>query len=260
MQSWMALLVAGMLIGPFTGATVASAETLSVPSEIQTVVDAAYADWHGSLGARQECSSGVSIVYDELPGRRGEYRTDSAQVVIDPNDSVAGMAAIVVHELSHHTFLACGAFADPDLTDAFYAAQGIPADRGWFDYSAGWSQTPAEHFAESMAVAIGASGEGAVAVSQEAVTLLTRWLAGAPVAEPEPTYEPQPYSTDGASTTLVALGDDSNESAVAAIPATAEIEVKPVSVATYRNIFKTALQKVLTSVYWMTSWKVITPI
>mgnify|MGYP001817955659 CR=1 FL=1 len=260
MQSWMALLVAGMLIGPITGATVASAESLSVPPEIQSVVDAAYADWQGSLGARQECSSGVSLVYDELPGRRGEYRTDSAQVVIDPTDSVAGMAAIVVHELSHHTFLACGVFADTDLSAAFYAAQGIPADRGWFDYSRGWSETPAEHFAEALAVTIGSSGEGDVVVGEETVTLLARWLAGAPVSEPAPTYEPEPYSASGESTTLVAVGDDSTEAAVAAIPATSQVEVKPVNVASQRNIFRAALQKVLQSVYWLTSWKVITPI
>ncbi len=260
MQSRMALLVAGMLIGPFMGATVASAETPSVPAEIQSVVDAAYADWHGSLGVRQECSSGVSIVFDELPGRRGEYRTDSAEVAIDPNDSLAGMAAIVVHELSHHSFLACGVFADTDLTEAFYAAQGIAVDRDWFDYSAGWSQTPAEHFAEALAVTISGTGEGDLPISQETVTLLSRWLAGAPVVQPAATYEPEPYSAGGVTTALIEVGDGAGETVVAAIAATPEPKTESLSVELGQNVFKLALQKLLRSVYWLNSWRVITPI
>lgn len=195
MQSWMALLVAGMLIGPVTGATFASADTPSVPSEIQSVVDAAHAEWQSGLGARRECSSGASIVFEEIDGRRGEYRTGSAEVVIDPTDDVAGIESIVVHELSHHTFLSCGVFADAEFTTAFYAAQGLPAARGWFDYSGGWSATPAEHFAEAMAVTIAGFGEGGIAVSADARAIVSRWLSGAPAASPEvETYEPVPYA------------------------------------------------------------------
>lgn len=196
MQSWMALLVAGILMGPVTGATVASAETPSVPSATRSVVDAAYAEWQGGLGARRDCSSGVTVVFEEIDGRRGEYRTGSATVVIGPSDDVAGMASIVVHELSYHTFLACGAFADTEFSAAFYAAQGIPAGRDWFDYSGGWAATPAEHFAEAAAVTILGSGEGGIAVTAETRAVMSRWLSGAPVvASTSETYEPVPYAS-----------------------------------------------------------------
>jgi len=156
MQSWMALLVAGMLIGPVVGSPVAYADT----TEAETVVAQAYEQWNSNLGVRKTCSSGVSVIFEELSGRRGEYRTATGEVVIDPTDSADGMAAIVAHELSHHTFLACGVFADREFTEAFYAAQGLPFGRDWFDYSAGWTQTPAEHFAEAMATVIVGDGEG----------------------------------------------------------------------------------------------------
>ncbi len=74
MQSWMGLLLAGTLIGPVLGSSVAYADTPAVSAEIETIVDAAYEQWHSSLGIRQSCSSGVSFVFQQLDGRRGEYR------------------------------------------------------------------------------------------------------------------------------------------------------------------------------------------
>ncbi|MDJ0953275.1 MAG: hypothetical protein QNJ81_06310 [Acidimicrobiia bacterium] len=194
MQSWKALLIAGMLMGPVVGSSSAFASSPSVPASVESTVDAAYAEWYDSLGVRKGCSAGVTIVYEPLSGRRGEYRTRTAEVVIDPNDSQDGLGAIAVHELSHHTFLACGAFADNDFKDAFYAAQGLPEDRDWFDYAAGWSATPAEHFAEAMAITIYGSGEGGISVGEETSTLISRWLAGAPSAPPAGSVDPIPYS------------------------------------------------------------------
>lgn len=194
MQSWKALLLAGMLIGPVVGSPAALADSPSVSADVTAIVDAAYDEWHSSLGVRQQCSSGVSIVYEPIAGRRGEYRTTSAEVVIDPNDSTRGMGAIVVHELAHHTFLACGVFADADFTSAFYAAQDLPEDRDWFDYTVSWAATPAEHFAEAMAVTIYGSGEGGISVGTETSALISRWLAGAPTTPPAPSHDPIPYS------------------------------------------------------------------
>ena len=194
MQSWKALLMAGMLFGPVLGSPAALADSPSVSPEVAAIVDAAYQDWHDSLGVRQQCSSGVSIVYAPIDGRRAEYHTRSAEVVVDPYDSTSGMGAIVVHELGHHTFLACGAFADAEFTAAFYAAQDLPEDRDWFNYAAGWAATPAEHFAEAMAVTIYGSGEGGISVGTETSALISRWLAGAPATPPAPSHDPIPYS------------------------------------------------------------------
>jgi hypothetical protein len=165
-----------------------------VPAEVEAAVASAVQEWQGSLGVRRECSSGASVVYEQIDGRRGEYRTRTGEVVIDPTDSAEGLAAIVIHELSHHTFLACGAFADQEFTRAFYTAQGLPEDRDWFDYAAGWSATPAEHFAEAMAITIHGGGEGGIPVGAETTALVSRWLAGAPSTPPAGSHDPIPYS------------------------------------------------------------------
>jgi hypothetical protein len=272
MQSWMALLVAGMLIGPVSGSAVAFADTPSVPTQTQEAVARAHQAWHDGLGSREACSSGVSMTFETLEGRRGEYRTGDAQVVIDPTDSVNGIESIVVHELSHHTFLACGAFADADLKDAFYASQGIPAGRDWFDYSHGWANTPAEHFAEAMAVTLWGSGEGGLGISQETQSIIARWLAGAPLASPTvDEYEPVPYSPGGvavASTedggrtdsepTSAAGAEPAADPEVVAVPAAAA-DVEPISyeiLGQVFNIIKDHHHKVL----WLHSWRLAGPI
>ena len=251
MQSWMALLVTGMLIGPLTGATVASADTSSVPAETQSVVDTAFAEWQDGLGVRRECSSGVTFVFEELSGRRGEYRTGSAVVVIDPSDDVDGMGSIVVHELSHHTFLSCGVFADVEFAAAFYAAQGIPADRDWFDYSAGWGATPAEHFAEAMAVTISGRGEGGIAVGAETQALVARWLSGAPPAPPEAdTYEPVPYSPN--SIAVASTEDGGRTNSPKTLNPRVEVEATPTGlVAAAAEIVE------YTKVLLLHSWRVV---
>lgn len=195
MRSWMTVLVAGTLLGTMIGSAPASADSPQISPEVQSIVDSAYDEWYGSLGSRQSCSSGVTMVYEVLDGRRGEYRTKTGEVVIDPTDSTSAMGAIVVHELGHHTFLACGVFADEDFTAAFYASQGLPEDRDWFDYAAGWAATPAEHFAEAMAITIYGSGEGGIPVATETTALVSRWLSGAPIAPPAVSHDPVPYSS-----------------------------------------------------------------
>jgi hypothetical protein len=194
MRSWMALFVVGILVGPVVGSPAALAESPPVPDEVRSIVEASYDQWYDSLGVRQTCSSAVTITYEEIAGRRGEYRTRTGQVAIDPTDSTDGLAAIVIHELSHHTFLACGAFADDDFTASFYGSQGLPEDRDWFDYAAGWSATPAEHFAEAMAFTIHGSGEGGIPVDPETTALVSRWLAGAPSTPPAKSHDPAPFS------------------------------------------------------------------
>lgn len=259
MQSWMALLIAGMLIGPVAGASVAYADTPAVSAEIETIVDAAYEQWHSSLGVRQSCSSGVTIVYESLDGRRGEYRTRTGEVVIDPEDSIVGMEAIVIHELSHHTFLACGAFADVEFGAAFYTAQDLPEERDWFDYSVGWSATPAEHFAEAMAITISGSGEGGISVGVETRALISRWLAGAPSTPPTDSYKPVPYSPDTGSVASVTDDPGSGQPSVDPQPTnSAPSAAVPITVDISGEIVE--FNPTSTSVFWLNSWRVIGPI
>jgi hypothetical protein len=272
MQSWMALLVAGMLIGPVSGSAIAFADTPSVPTQTQDAVARAHQVWQDGLGSREACSSGVSMIFEALDGRRGEYRTGAAQVVIDPTDDVSGIESIVVHELSHHTFLACGAFADAELKEAFYSAQGLPVERDWFDYSHGWAGTPAEHFAEAMAVTIWGHGEGGIAVGPDTQSIIVRWLAGAPVKPPATDeYEPVPYSPisiaqssteDGgrADTRAVpaAAAKPQPASAAAAAPVEAA-EVEPMTYEILGQVF-TIIKDYHHEVLWLHAWRFLGPV
>lgn len=259
----MALLVAGMLFSPVSGSPVAFADTTTVSAEASSAVEQAYEQWSRGLGVRQSCSSGVSIVFEELSGRRGEYRTGSGEVVIDPTDATTGIGAIVAHELSHHTFLACGVFADTEFTDAFYAAQGLPAGRDWFDYGTGWAQTPAEHFAEAMATVIVGSGEGGIHIAGETTDLVSRWLAGAPLATtPAAEHQPEPYATGGTVAAPVEVDDRDGElprssqepvsSAAEPVPAEAEAPVEPAA-------DLVVPQLTVVKVFWLYSWRVAGP-
>jgi len=250
MRPWKALLLVGMLIGPVAGSTAALADTPS--ADVEAIVTSAYDQWYDSLGTRQDCSSSVSIIFEKVDGRRGEYRTRTGEVVIDPTDSTDGMAAIVIHELSHHTFLACGAFADQEFTSAFYASQGLPEGRDWFDYAAGWSATPAEHFAEAMAITISGSGEGGIPVGSETSALISRWLAGAPAAPPAVSHDPIPYSS---STGL--QGDDGVAESGGSLPDAAEPTGQPAS--DYRSAVE-LVARASVSVFSLTHGRVYGPI
>lgn len=258
MQSWMALLVAGMLIGPGSGVTAASVTAATVSTAVEAVVDQAHEQWFAGLGVRQSCSSGVSIVFEALPSRRGEYRTATEQVVIDPGDSLDGMDGVVIHELSHHTFLACGAFADADLTQAFYAAQGLPSGRDWFDYSLGWTQTPAEHFAEVMAVTLSGGGEGGITISSAAVEVISKWLAGAVNVMPTvDIHDPVPYSENGVPTTPVLIIDRSDDPPSARAPQRHESPARPVTLEFYGEVLELVSRSFRIGVFWLNSWRAI---
>ncbi len=193
MEAFLALVTALMLTAPGPLLSVAAVDTSGGSGQEAQVVSDAAAIWEANLGVRRACSTGVTIVFEELPGRRGEYRPSSHTVALDPGRPLSGLPATVAHELSHHTFLACGAFADRQFTAAFYTAQGLPTSRGWFDYGAGWSATPAEHFAEAMAAVTTGRSEGGIRITSAARSVVAAWLAGTPlpaVSPPETVHLP----------------------------------------------------------------------
>lgn len=254
MQSTMALLLAGILIGPLSGPLLAA--TAAPTPSVEAVVEEAYEQFRAGLGVRQSCSSGVSIVFEELPSRRGEYRTATGEVVIDAGDGADGIAGIVVHELAHHTFLRCGIFAEADFTQAFYATQRLPVGRDWFDYSAGWAQSPAEHFAEAMAYTISGYGEGGIRITSETVGVMVRWLAGDAVSLPAAnTHDPVPYSDMGvAPARLVGgeVGDDELANTVSSRPGIAH---KAPAVELGAEVFETGPSRSRLLIRWLSpSW------
>jgi hypothetical protein len=152
-----------------------------------SAVEAAARRWENALTARSSCLGTVTVAFEDLPSRRGEYRTREARVVIDVEVPAAEAPLVAGHELAHHAFVACGGYADPALAAAFYAAQGLPPDREWFDYSAGWSQTPAELFAEAMAVTLEGTTAHGTTITPAAVDVVARWMTGRPLSTPAPT-------------------------------------------------------------------------
>ena len=107
--------------------------------------DRAFETFSGCLGE-------PTVLFEDLPGRKGEYRVGISTIALNPNRATQGMDQVVVHELAHHLMISCEIDKNTSFRDAFYASQGIPPTRGWYDYSAGWSEAPAEQFAEAVSL------------------------------------------------------------------------------------------------------------
>lgn len=148
--------------------------------------------WQSALSSRGGCLGAASITFGHLSGRKGEYDTRTGVVTIDPGVSPEEVVSVAIHELAHHAHLRCGAYANQEFTRAFYLAQDLPAGRAWFDYSAGWSATPAEIFAEALTMVVTNSTAHGVAVTAEASAVVDAWMHGyaVPARAPATTIAP----------------------------------------------------------------------
>lgn len=155
--------------------------------------------WQSALSSRGGCLGAASITFGHLSGRKGEYDTRTGVVTIDPDVSPEEVVTVVIHELAHHAHLRCGAYANQEFTRAFYLAQGLPTDRAWFDYSAGWSATPAEIFAEALTMVVTNSTAHGVAVTAEARAVVDAWMRSHALPAPAPTTTIAPTTTAGSS-------------------------------------------------------------
>lgn len=151
--------------------------------------------WQSALSSRGGCLGAASITFGHLSGRKGEYNTRTGVVTIDPDVSPEEVVTVAIHELSHHAHLRCGAYANQEFTSAFYAAQGIPVERAWFDYSAGWAATPAEIFAEAVTMVVTNSTAHGVGVTGDALAVVNAWMHGYALPAPAPATTVAPPST-----------------------------------------------------------------
>jgi hypothetical protein len=142
--------------------------------------------WQSALSSRGGCPGAASITFGHLSGRKGEYDTRTGVVTIDPDVSPEEVVSVAIHELAHHAHLRCGAYANQEFTRAFFLAQDLPAGRAWFDYSAGWSATPAEIFAEAVTMVVTNSSAHGVAVTAEARAVVDAWMHGSALPAPPP--------------------------------------------------------------------------
>lgn len=196
-------------------------------AEAASTVDGAIGVFEASFSARASCIGSAAVIFESLSGRKGEYRTAEGVVAVNPDREVGTMAATVYHELAHHVMLTCRAHRDSDFTAAFYAAQDIPADRGWFDGSAGWSGIPAEQFAEAAVVVVQGTVGGGIAISSEAVDVVRRWLNN----QPMPVAEESAETRDATSAPAVVPVTTGTTTEPAPAQVSAEVEVAPVGIA-----------------------------
>ena len=151
-------------------AQAAQYSTTNAPNGAVAVITPAVEAFESTFSDRA-CLTEASITFEALSGRLGEYR-GRGQIVINPNRPIATMPATVSHELGHHLMIACLIHLDEDFTKRFYAAQGIPSARGWFDYSAGWGATPAEQFAEAVSLYATGYRDGRIAIASATLELV----------------------------------------------------------------------------------------
>lgn len=144
----------------------------NAPTGAMAVVVPAVDAFETSFSKYRGCLGEPTIVFEDLPGRKGEYRVGLSTVALNPNRSVDDMAQVVVHELAHHLMIECGIDQDKPFQEAFYASQGIPLGRGWYDYSDGWSATPAEQFSEAVSLTVLGTNTGRIGISQAAAELV----------------------------------------------------------------------------------------
>ena len=107
---------------------------------------------------------------------------------------------------------------------------------------------------------IGGSGEGGVAISAETVALVSRWLAGSPVAQPAEAYEPTPYATGGGLTTLIQTEGGSDEAAVTVVAPSPQAPTEPAGDELDADGGDVVEPKPHTSVYRLISSRVVKPV
>ncbi len=178
------LLAALVVTAPAGGEGTMTFDPSGGPAGGAAVVEEAVDAWERAFAGRRECIEPASVGFERMSGRRGEYRILERRVVLNPNRAVGTMGYTVIHELSHHAMISCELWLDEDFTAAFFAAQDIPSDRGWYDYSAGWGQAPAEQFAEAAVVVVQGWSNGSAPVTTAGVGVVRAWLEGPALSPP----------------------------------------------------------------------------
>ena len=155
--------------------TLVRVETDGLAPDVAERLLAATAAWSSVFAGSADCLGTTTVRFEDLPGLKGGYVVQDREVVLNPNRPTSTLSLVAVHELSHHVMMACDLNHDEGFRLAFYEAQGLPLERGWFEYGAGWESAPAEHLAEAATLLVLGTSSGRIAVSDETVQLLAEW-------------------------------------------------------------------------------------
>lgn len=156
----------------------AAIEVRGLPESDAAAVEELWAEFVAGVPAHASCllATPPQIVAKTDMAPRAAYAPSSGTLYVKPGDLPR---LVVFHELAHHLDFTCGA-ADA-LGNDFRAAQGIAADKPWWNHGSPVSW-PAEYFANAVAISLGE--ESRHGVTAAAVEVVEEWTGRATAAEP----------------------------------------------------------------------------
>ena len=146
----------------------------TVPDDLRELADDAWEDFLAVIPGRVSCVDPVTLQAAWELDHRGEYRPESATIVIRVPGTPATLRSELIHEFAHHLEFTCRAHAEMRLD--FLIAQDLPADAEWFSGES-WELTPSEQYAEAMVELIEGtrSHRGGINITTAALTVLEAW-------------------------------------------------------------------------------------
>ncbi len=150
----------------------------AVPADLRELASATWDDFTAAFPARQSCIAPLTLAGDRDLDAQAAYVPDRRTVHVRIPGTAGLLRNALVHEFAHHVEFTCHEEL-AELRPAFLAAQGFPADAGWFDAEA-WEVTPSEHFAEAAIEAVLGRRlrNRDVLITDEAVAVVADWGAG----------------------------------------------------------------------------------
>lgn len=149
----------------------------NTPADLADLADDTWDDFLTAHEGRLDCIPPVTMEADWDLATRGEYRPESATVVVRIPGTPATLRSELIHEFAHHVEFTCSDQAD--LRTAFLSAQGFPPDTGWYE-GATWATTPSEQYAEATVELITErrAHTGGILLTPEAVDVVRKWGRG----------------------------------------------------------------------------------
>lgn len=149
----------------------------TVPEDLEQLADEAWADFLDAIPGRFSCVEPVTLHAAWELENRGEYRPDTATIVVRVPGTPATLRSELIHEFAHHLEFACDDHSG--LRDGFLTAQGFAASAEWFTGES-WETTPSEQYAEAMVEMIEGtrSHRGGINITSAALAVLEAWANG----------------------------------------------------------------------------------
>jgi hypothetical protein len=149
----------------------------SVPDDLQELAAEVWEQFLDHHPARIGCIGDVALHADWDLDTRGEYRPESATVVVRIPGTASTLGDELVHEFAHHVEFTCPEHVE--LREEFLRAQGFPSGADWFG-GASWETTPSEQYAEATVQYVqgSRSQRQGIELTDDAVAAVRNWAGG----------------------------------------------------------------------------------